>query len=61
MVGRLAPFHRTVEAEVKLLPVTVRMNPAPPATVREGESDVAMGAGVSDESTVTGGLVAARV
>jgi hypothetical protein len=61
VVVRLLPFHRTTDEAVNLLPVTVRVNAGPPATVVAGEIDVAMGAGASDVSTVTGGLVATRV
>jgi hypothetical protein len=43
------------------LPLTVRVNAVPPARALLGDNDVATGAGVNDVSTVTGGLVAARV
>jgi hypothetical protein len=40
------PFHCTVEVETKLVPVTVRVNGAPPAVALEGESAVAVGNGL---------------
>jgi hypothetical protein len=44
-----------------LLPFTVRVKADPPAIAEPGESDVAIGSGLTDASTVTGGLVAASV
>ena len=59
VVGRVEPFHLTIELELKLLPVTVSVNAAPPARARSGESVVTTGAGLNVGSTVTVGLVAA--
>src|SRR4029077_17997391 len=39
VVARAVPFHCTVEAFTKLLPVTVRANAPPPATAELGFSD----------------------
>jgi hypothetical protein len=61
VVARFEPFHLTTEPEMKLLPVTVSVNAAAPASVRSGESALTTGAGLNVESTVTVGLVAARV
>ena len=46
---------------MNLLPFTVSVNADPPARAELGESEVAIGSGLSDASTVTGGLVAASV
>src|SRR5262249_16619065 len=59
VVGRAAPFHCTADDAMKLLPFTVSVKPAPPATTRPGASDVAAGIGLP--AAVTVGLVAARV
>jgi hypothetical protein len=40
------PFHCTVEVETKFVPVTVRVNAAPPAVALAGESEVAVGDGL---------------
>jgi hypothetical protein len=40
------PFHCTVEVETKFVPLTVRVNAAPPAVALEGESEVAFGKGL---------------
>jgi hypothetical protein len=40
------PFHCTVELEMKFVPVTVRVNAAPPAVALEGESEVTSGLGL---------------
>ena len=37
VVVRLEPLTRTTEAETKLLPVTVNVNPAPPAVALLGD------------------------
>jgi len=39
------PFHNTASPETKLVPVTVRVNPEPPAVVLVGESEFKMGVG----------------
>ena len=39
VVGRALPFHWTVEEETKLVPVTVNVNPALPATTELGLRD----------------------
>ena len=49
MVVRLAPFQFTVEALMKLVPVTMRVKAAPPAVALEGESEVTVGTGLSAE------------
>jgi hypothetical protein len=41
VVGRLAPFQRTLDDDTKLLPLTVRVNAADPAFTEAGESPVA--------------------
>jgi hypothetical protein len=46
VVVRGLPFHWTVEEEMKLLPVTVSVNAAPPAAAELGFSDVATGIGL---------------
>jgi hypothetical protein len=46
VVVRALPFHCTVEPDRKLVPVIERVNAAPPAVALEGESDVALGAGL---------------
>ena len=46
VVVRSAPFHRTLEPETKPVPLTVRVNPAPPAVADEGESEVMEGVGL---------------
>src|ERR1700682_1167535 len=44
VVARGLPFHWTVEDDRKLAPVTVTLNPSPPARVKAGFSDAAVGA-----------------
>ena len=61
VVGRADPFHRTIEEDLKLLPLTLSVNDGPPETALAGASELATGTGATFESTVTGGLVAARV
>ena len=61
VVARLAPFHRTTDDAANELPFTVNVNAGPPIATAPGDSEVAIGAGLSDGSTVTGGLVATRV
>jgi hypothetical protein len=61
VVGRSAPFHLTIEDEVKLVPLTVSVNAALPAVIEEGESELMAGAVLPVAWTVTVGLVAARV
>ena len=61
VVVRSAPFHRTFDDDVKLLPLTVNVKADAPANVRSGAIDVAAGPGLNEVSTVTRGLVAARV
>ena len=46
VVVRAAPFHCTVEENTKLVPVTVSVNAAPPATVEFGPKDAIVGAGL---------------
>jgi hypothetical protein len=41
-----ALFHRTFEVETKPVPVTVRVNAAPPAVAEEGERVVMEGTGL---------------
>jgi hypothetical protein len=41
------PFHSTVEVETKFVPVTVRVNAAPPAVALEGESALSVGTGLT--------------
>ena len=42
VVGRLLPFHCTIESVTKFEPLTVRVKPAPPACAAEGESELAV-------------------
>ena len=60
VVGRAAPFHCTVEEEVKPLPLAVSVNGPPPENTWVGDSEVTTGSGFKDPSTKTAGLVAAR-
>ena len=46
MVVRLAPFHCTFDPLTKLVPVTVKVNAAPPAVALVGDSVVSVGAGL---------------
>jgi hypothetical protein len=46
VVARLPPFHSTVEVLMKLLPLTVSMNDAPPAIAEFGTSEPNAGTGV---------------
>jgi hypothetical protein len=41
-----APCHPTIEVETKFVPVTVRVNAAPPAVALDGESEARVGAGL---------------
>ena len=41
-----APFHRTTEAETKLVPSTVKVRPAPPAGASLGETEPIVGSGL---------------
>jgi hypothetical protein len=41
------PFHSTVEALTNFVPVTVRVNAAPPAVALEGESALSVGTGLT--------------
>ena len=61
VVGRSAPFQRTVDPDVKLLPFTVSVKPALPAVVLDGVSELIAGVVLPADWTVTEGLVAARV
>ncbi len=44
---RSAPFQRTTELEMKFVPVTVRVNAAPPAVTLDGEIAAMEGTGLS--------------
>ncbi|MBI3061376.1 MAG: hypothetical protein HYY83_05295 [Deltaproteobacteria bacterium] len=46
VVVRFEPFQRTTDVDTKLLPVTVSVNPAPPAVALLGESAVSAGTGL---------------
>jgi mRNA-degrading endonuclease toxin of MazEF toxin-antitoxin module len=46
VVVRALPFHCTTELVTKFVPVTVSVNPAPPAVALEGEREAAAGAGL---------------
>src|SRR2546422_935528 len=46
VVVRSAPFQRTTDEPMKLLPVTVSVNAAPPATAVLGDREVSVGLGV---------------
>ena len=46
VVVRSAPSHRTTEEATKLVPSTVSVNSAPPASALSGEIDVNVGTGV---------------
>src|SRR5262245_62857420 len=58
VVGRLAPFQRTVEELTKPLPLTLNVNPGPPTGPLEGDSEPIAGTGLTP-TTVTVGLLAA--
>src|SRR5437667_9740551 len=45
VVVRSAPFQRTTDGPMKLLPVAVSVNGAPPATAVPGDRDVSVGLG----------------
>jgi len=45
VVVRSEPFQRTTDGAAKLAPLTVSVNPAPPAVALLGESETAVGAG----------------
>ena len=45
MVVRPPPFHCTIEQGTKLLPLTLRVNPAVPAVALAGDKIVIAGAG----------------
>src|SRR3989454_11168541 len=45
VVVRSEPFQRTTDGATKLAPVTVSVNPSPPAVALLGESEPAVGAG----------------
>ena len=46
VVARFVPFHRTTEVETKLVPLTVRGNPAAPASTLLGASELTAGIGL---------------
>src|ERR1700676_467861 len=56
VVARALPFHCTVEDDMKLAPVTVRLNAAPPARVKPGFRDAAVGVGFGLGGGGGGGL-----
>jgi len=59
VVGRLAPFQRITVDVMKLLPVTVKVNPGPPATKSPWLMPTKFGTGFPFCTvTVTGALVA---
>src|SRR5881409_3056428 len=45
VVVRSAPFQRTTDPEMKMLPLTVRLNAAPPATAEVGLRPLMLGTG----------------
>jgi hypothetical protein len=45
-LSNVPAVQRTVEAETKFVPVTVRVNAAPPAVALDGESEARVGAGL---------------
>ena len=46
VVVRSAPFHRTLDEETKLVPLTVRVNADPPAVAELGERELRAGTGL---------------
>lgn len=52
VVARGPPFHSTVEDEMNPVPVSVSVNPAPPAVVEVGDSVISVGAGLRALVTV---------
>src|SRR5262249_21713858 len=60
VVGLSTLFQRTTEPAMNLLPVTVNVNPVPPTTTDCGDSAERIGIGLTDGSTVTGGLADTR-
>src|SRR3982751_807014 len=53
VVGRFAPFHVTTLPAMKLLPLTVNVNPGPPAVARFGESAVRVGPAAPADAHLT--------
>lgn len=45
LVMRLLPFHRTADAAMKFVPLTVSVNGVPPGATIAGDTDVIVGAG----------------
>ena len=60
VVGRSAPFNRTTDDEMKLLPLTISVNDETPAATLAGLSEMIAGRRLYVGSTVTAALVAAR-
>lgn len=50
------PFHLTTDDAIKFVPVTVSVNPAPPANAFVGEIEVKLGTGLFGVTTVNGNL-----
>jgi hypothetical protein len=61
VVGRSEPFHRTTDAVVYPEPLTDNANAGPPAVALDGDNELIVGPPPPLVSTVTVGLVAARV
>jgi hypothetical protein len=61
VVGRALPFQFTTDEDAKPDPLTASVKPAAPATPLEGASEFTAGTGGGTKTTVTAGLVAARV
>jgi hypothetical protein len=57
VVGRAAPFHRTVEELMKLDPFTVNEKAAAPAVTEDGERDMTDGCGFEGTGVGVGVLL----
>src|SRR5207245_1251786 len=53
VVARFAPFHRTVEPEMKFVPVTISVRPDAPAVTEAGLKPVVVGIGFAEIATFT--------
>lgn len=51
-----APFQRTTERALKLVPFTVRVNPGPPAVALEGKIEKSKGGRLGEKEMGTGGV-----
>jgi hypothetical protein len=61
VVGLSEPFHRTTDVALYPAPLTLSVNAGPPAVALDGDNELIVGPPPPLVSTVTVGLVAARV